>query len=250
MPRYGLIGYPLAHSYSAALFQRKWAAERLSGYHYELMPLVDLGALRQLILDKPDLAGFNVTIPYKQAIIPFLDVLSDEARSVGAVNTVKVQRNGRDLNLMGYNTDVAGVKSSLQHLPGGLSALVFGSGGASVAVRYVLNMMNIPSVVVSRKPADGTLSYGSVDAGVMSTHRLLVNCTPAGMAGFEKVLLPLPYEMITASHILFDLVYNPPVTSFLKEGLSQGAACVGGYGMLVAQAEAAWGIWTTDRGAV
>jgi len=248
MPRFGLIGYPLAHSYSAALFQRKWAAERLTGYRYDLMPMVDLSSMRQMILATPDLEGFNVTIPHKQAIIPYLDVMSDEARGVGAVNTVKIQRLGSDLKLFGYNTDVAGIRACVQHLPGECTAIVFGSGGASAAVRFVLAEMKIPSLVVSRVPIGGAIPYSALDARLIGLHQLLVNCTPAGMSGFDAVSLPLPYEGITAGHQLFDLVYNPPVTPFLKAGLAVGATCISGYRMLAAQAEAAWRIWTSGEG--
>lgn len=244
MPLYGLIGYPLGHSFSAGFFRQKWARQKLTGFSYELFPLQQIGELPYLLRTHPDLCGFNVTIPFKRAIIPLLDSLSIEAKAVEAVNTVRVTRYSEHYTLEGHNTDIdgiAGVIGRLRKVPE--AALILGNGGAAAALRYVLKNNRIPFTVVSRQPSEGVISYESVTDEIIGSHPLIVNCTPIGTAGFEQERHKIPFEAVGEGHTLFDMTYNPAVTSFMKEGLKRGAVAVNGYPMLTVQAEKAWAIW-------
>lgn len=241
MKLYGLIGYPLGHSFSARYFADKFQHEGIAACAYRNFPLESITALPQLLAEQPELQGFNVTIPYKQAVLPYLSSVSDEAREIGAVNCVRITPQG----LVGYNTDAYGFKKSLLELIGTQrpSALVLGTGGASKAVRYVLTELGISFLQLSRHTAPGVITYEELTSEIMTSHRLIVNATPLGT--FPKVdeAPNLPYHALGADHFLFDLVYNPPLTEFLKRGAAQGAAIRNGYEMLVGQAEKAWGIW-------
>ena len=238
---YGLIGFPLGHSFSARYFTVKFQRENLSGYEYRNFPLESIRELPAMLENHPGLLGFNVTIPYKQEVIPFLTALSAEAREIGAVNCVKITPQG----LYGHNTDAYGFRKSLLGLIGPMrpDALILGTGGASKAVGYVLRELGIAYTTVSRSGGPGRLCYRELTAEVMHSHPLIVNATPLGT--FPKVAgcPALPYETITPAHFLFDLVYNPPLTEFLRRGKAQGAAICNGYEMLVGQAEKAWEIW-------
>lgn len=240
--KFGLIGYPLGHSFSASYFRKKWEAEKISGYTYDLFPIPDLSNVRLWLAENPAMAGFNVTIPFKQAILPLLDEVSDEAVSVGAVNTVKVVRNKNTITLKGYNTDIAGVNVTLGNLPKPDLAMVLGTGGASAAIQHALASRNIPFTVVSRNAKSAAITYQLVTPLLLSLHSLVINCTPLGTAGFQGEL-PLPWKAIGSHHLLFDLTYNPPVTPFLRQGLQRGAAVINGFSMLAAQADEAWKIW-------
>ncbi|MBQ1957608.1 MAG: shikimate dehydrogenase, partial [Alistipes sp.] len=191
----------------------------------------------------PNLVGFNVTIPYKQQIIPYLDSLSEEAREIGAVNCVKIMADGE---LKGYNTDVDGVRLTLDKLIGSADvggALVLGSGGASQAVKYVLKERNIPYLIVSRDRAKGDITYAELTHEVISDNRLIINTSPVGMYPHVDDAPALPYQALSSSHFLFDLVYNPEQTKFMKLGSEAGAHVTSGLDMLYAQAESAWQIW-------
>lgn len=244
MRRYGLIGRTLGHSFSARYFSEKFLREGLSDEcRYDLFELEQIADVEQLIASTPELVGFNVTIPYKQQIIPYLDFLSDEARNIGAVNCVKISPEGQ---LTGYNTDVEGIRISLDKLLGTTevdAALVLGTGGASQAVQYVLAERNIPFSIVSRDAAKGNLTYDDLKVEVTSTHHLVINTSPVGMYPHHDVAPDIPYELLESSHYLFDLVYNPERTLFLERGAAQGAQTLSGLDMLYAQAEAAWSIW-------
>lgn len=241
---FGLVGYPLGHSFSADLFVRIWKAENITYCKYELIPLEKIDYLPRLIKAKPELTGFNVTIPYKKSIIPFLNALSEDAKAIGAVNTVRIVRDGAKVNLIGHNTDIHGIRASLDKLSEKPEkALIFGTGGAAAATGYMLNKLNIPFSVVSRNPGADQISYIKITKETITTHKLLINCTPAGTSGNSTPLLPIPYDAINIDHVLFDLVYNPAVTPFLKEGLTRGATCINGYHMLLTQAAEAWKIW-------
>lgn len=251
MQRYGLIGRALSHSFSKEHFNEKFQREGLSDCRYDLFELPAIGDLPTLLADTPDLRGFNVTIPYKETIIPYLSGLDPLAAAVGAVNTVAVQ----DGRLTGHNTDVHGFRKLVEPALAGLQepgsdirprALVLGSGGASRAVAYVLREAGIRFRVVSRDRARGELTWDMVDRTVISVCRLIINTTPLGMYPDVDTSPPLPYEALTPKHVLIDLVYNPERTRFLKHGEEMGARTIGGLGMLREQAEAAWGIWSAN----
>ena len=242
MKRFGLIGKKLGHSFSAKYFAEKFEREGLQGCDYSLYELPEIECVKEFMLT-PDLVGFNVTIPYKQQIIPYLDALDAQAREVGAVNCVKIERDGRRV---GYNTDVDGVRLSLDKLLGEEtvgSALVLGTGGAAQAVQYVLRERGINYKVVSREKGKADLTYDDLTQDVMATHRLIINASPVGMYPACENCPDIPYAMLSGSHFLFDLVYNPLTTRFMELGAEQGAATLSGIDMLYAQAESAWRIW-------
>lgn len=243
MKRYGLVGYPLGHSYSAKYFAEKFVREHIADSEYRLYELKSIGELSELLRRMPDLRGFNVTIPYKRQIIPYLDDLSDEARMIGAVNCVRREEDGR---LVGYNTDAVGLRRSLEEFLFGErpeAALVLGTGGASQAVQYVLELMEIPFALVSRQADSGNYIYDELSEEIIASHRLIINASPVGMYPHEEDAPSIPYEFLTPSHYLFDLVYNPERTRFLRYGEERRAHTCNGLGMLIGQAEAAWEIW-------
>ena len=238
MRHFGIIGFPLLHSFSAKYFSEKFEREHIEA-EYSLYP-VPIGNLKLEIghlLDSLD--GFNVTMPYKQEIIPYLERLDDTAREVGAVNVVHRR--------VGYNTDCLGFMESIQPLlrKEDKQALVLGTGGASKAVCYGLKQLGVRPTLVSRKPKAGMLGYEDLTKDVMAENTVIVNCTPLGMLPDVDSCPPIPYEMVTARHLLFDCVYNPEETLFLKKGKAQGAIIQNGIGMLYGQAKAAWAIWNT-----
>lgn len=242
MRRFGLIGEHLPHSFSGRYFAAKFEREGIAGCDYSLYELPTIEHLEQLLASEPPIEGFNVTIPYKQQVMKYLTKLSPEAEAIGAVNCVK--REGEDL--VGYNTDIIGFRDSLLTLLGGVRpthALILGTGGAALAVEYILKELGIGYSVVSRSAAEGRITYADLTQEVVSESRLIVNATPLGTFPNVDSAPDIPYEYITASHFLYDLVYNPPLTKFLASGRSQGAAICNGEAMLVAQAEAAWSIW-------
>ncbi len=247
MKQLGLIGRKLGHSFSGSYFHDKFEREGLSGeYAYALYELSEIACVEEFIRSTPNLMGFNVTIPYKQQIIPYLDDLSAEARNIGAVNCVKIMPDGRRV---GYNTDVDGIRLSLGKLLGGVeptAALVLGSGGASQAVQYVLAECGIPYQIVSRDVAKGNLTYDDISAEVISEHNLIINASPVGMFPEVDKAPQLDYSLLTPNHYLFDLIYNPTQTLFLKRGAERGSHTLSGLDMLYAQAEAAWKIWTKE----
>lgn len=239
---YGLIGRTLGHSFSAGYFAQKFAANAaLSDCEYRNFELPTIDDLPRMLDENPDLRGFNVTIPYKREVFAYLDEISDEAREIGAVNCVKLVDN----KLIGYNTDVDGIRSTLDALIGGArpATLLLGTGGASQAVQYVLAERGIEYAIVSRDPMRGNMTYEQIDERVMSEVGLVINATPVGT--FPKVdeAPEIPYHLLDESHALFDLVYNPPVTRFLALGAERGAQTVNGQLMLERQAERAWSIW-------
>lgn len=246
MKHYGLLGFPLEHSFSAAYFAQKFRTENIVARYdnYERSSIEDF---RNWIEDT-QLVGFNVTIPHKKAVIPFLDAVSEEAATIGAVNVVKVERHCGQLFLRGYNSDVIGFTNSLLPLleTHHTHALVLGTGGASQAVVYALEKLGIATHVVSRQPKEGQYSYNDVTPTLLKTCCLIVNCTPLGTYPKVDTCPHLPYEALTEQHLLYDLVYNPEETLFLQKGRLQGAKTKNGYDMLVLQAEAAWQFWNED----
>ena len=251
MVRYGLIGRRLGHSFSKDHFTSVFAKAGLKDHRYDLFELNDIGDFPALLQKHADLQGLNVTIPYKEAVIPFLDGLDPLAAAVGAVNTIKIS-NGQ---CIGYNTDVAGFGALAGPVVGSLAdagssikarALVLGSGGASRAVAYVLRELGVRFRIVSRSRERGDLTWEMVDPTVIRLCRLIVNTTPLGMHPRVEEAPPLPYAALSSKHTLIDLVYNPPETKFLQYGLEHGARTIGGMRMLLKQAEEAWRIWKGD----
>lgn len=243
MRKFGLIGKTLVHSFSKKYFTEKFDREAVDA-NYELYSMANVDSLRQFVQEH-SLCGLNVTIPYKQDVIPLLDEIDSEAQMVGAVNVIKIKREGECLCLKGFNTDVVGFRNSLKPLlkPWHTSALVLGTGGASKAVLYVLENLGIAARCVSRQKREGMLTYETLDADVMRRNTLIVNTTPLGTFPNVDTCPDIPYRLLTEKHLLFDLVYNPEQTLFMKKGLQNGASVKNGYEMLVGQAEASWRIW-------
>ena len=240
MKRYGLVGHPLGHSFSKAYFTEKFKKEHIEA-RYENFDTENLEALRKMLQQHSNLCGFNVTIPYKETLLPYLDFVDPIAAEVGAVNTVKVLADGR---LKGYNTDIIGIEATLETLPWKETfALLLGTGGASKAVQYVLRQNNLPYHIVSRSSERGHYTYTDVTPEIIQSHLLIINATPVGMAPHIAEAPTIPYEAITSNHILFDLIYNPEETLFLKHGREHIARTINGLTMLYAQAEASWKIW-------
>ena len=236
MRHYGIIGYPLHHSFSAKYFSEKFKREGIEA-EYSLYP-IGMEDLRLKIEDLFNrLDGMNVTMPYKQTIIPYLDRLDETAEAVGAVNVVHKR--------VGYNTDCIGFMESIKPLLRAFDrkALVLGTGGASKAVCYGLKQLGIATTLVSRTPKDGMIGYSELTEGLMAEHTIIVNCTPLGMVPDTESYPPIPYELISAQHLLFDCIYNPEETVFLRKGRAQGAKTQNGIEMLYGQAKAAWKIW-------
>ena len=238
MRHYGIIGFPLLHSFSAKYFNEKFAREHIEA-EYSLYPMKALENERvNQLLDTMD--GMNVTLPFKQAIIPYLDRLDQTAEQIGAVNVV-YQR-------VGYNTDCLGFMASIQPLlrANDQRALVLGTGGASKAVVYGLRQLGITPTLVSRTPREGIIGYKDLTEEIMAQHTIIVNCTPLGMLPDVDTCPDIPYHLITAKHLLYDCVYNPEQTLFLQKGKTQGATIRNGMEMLTGQAQAAWKIWNNE----
>ena len=239
MRHFGIIGFPLLHSFSAKYFNERFATEKIEA-EYSLYPMKELTNERMNeLLDTLD--GMNVTMPYKQAIIPYLEQLDETAEAVGAVNVVHKR--------VGYNTDCIGFMESIRPLLGenDRKALVLGTGGASKAVCYGLKKLGLSPTLVSRTPKEGMLGYDQLTEELMNEHTVIVNSTPLGMAPEENTYPTIPYEWISARHLLFDCVYNPEETLFLQKGKAQGARIKNGMEMLFGQAKAAWKIWNKNN---
>ena len=246
--QFGLIGFPLSHSFSRKFFTDKFLNEQIEA-EYLNFEIENISDLVHLIQIHPDLEGINVTIPYKELVIPYLDQIDDSAAQIKAVNTIKILRSGRKISLYGYNTDIHGFEQSIkpilqqQHH----KALVLGTGGASKAVLKALENLGIAAIKVSRNPEDkGEISYGDLDQDVMTNYKVIVNTTPIGTYPNTDGCPAIPFEYVTSSHLLFDLVYNPEVTTFLRLGQEKGATIKNGLEMLHLQALAAWEIWNRD----
>lgn len=248
MRLFGLIGFPLGHSFSLPYFTQKFQDENIEA-KYQNFALEQIGEFKDLVKNEPELVGLNVTVPYKQKIIPFLDALHPTARAIGAVNTIFFCRKDGRLTLLGYNSDVTGFERSLkEHLKAGQNkALVLGNGGSAKAVKYVLDGLGIDYQVVSRQMGEDLISYEQLKPGIVGSHTLIINTTPLGMFPDVDKSPDIPYGAITTDHLLFDLIYNPEETRFLKLGKKQGASIVNGSDMLIYQAEGSWKIWNKKR---
>ena len=239
MRHFGIIGYPLIHSFSAKYFNEKFESEKIDA-EYSLYPTENLTGERMNELMN-SLDGMNVTMPYKKDVIAYLDRLDETAEAIGAVNVIH--------DRVGYNTDCLGFIDSIRTLlrEYDKKALVLGTGGASKAVCFGLKKLGISPTLVSRTPQEGMLGYDDLTEAVMSDYTVIVNCTPLGMAPEEDTFPPIPYEYISARHLLFDCVYNPEETLFLQKGKVHGAITRNGMEMLYGQAKAAWKIWNNNK---
>lgn len=243
--RFGLIGEELSHSFSVDYFAEKFRKEGIEDARYDAFPLSSIEEFPSMLEANPDLVGLNVTIPYKETVIPYLDTLSDTAKSVGAVNTIRLSNGKKE----GFNTDAKGFKEDLSPLleSSPERSLILGTGGASKAVRYVLKGMGSELLFASRSgKASGILSYDEITKELIAEQDLIVNSTPMGTWPNTEESPPIPYDGISEGTILYDLVYNPPRTSFLQKGEERGARVRNGHGMLIGQAEAAWRIWNGE----
>ena len=238
--RFGLVGKNISYSFSKGYFTKKFTNLKLNDHSYENFDLQEIDDFQKIVRQE-SIKGLNVTIPYKETVIPYLTELDAKAKKIGAVNTIKISKEG----VKGYNTDAYGFRKSItpflkeQHT----KALIFGTGGASKAVAFVFKELNIPYTFVSRKPAENQLSYQDLNTGIFMEYTILVNCTPLGAYPNIDLKPDIQYRYITSEHLLFDLIYNPEKTAFLQEGEKQGAAICNGQRMLELQAEKAWEIW-------
>jgi shikimate dehydrogenase len=244
--KYGLIGHPLSHSFSKKYFEEKFEKEKITNCTYDLFDIETIKLLPELIKNTEDLKGLNVTIPYKEKILSFITDIDETAQSIGAVNTIKISEDKKTLK--GYNTDYYGFKKSLKPFLdiNHERALIFGTGGASKTVKYVLNELNIDCLLVSRTPKnDDEISYEDVNEYVIKHHQIIINTTPIGMFPNIKEFPKFNYDNITTKHFLYDLTYNPLETEFLKKGNQKGAITLNGLQMLKLQAEKSWEIWSS-----
>jgi len=243
--KFGLIGFPLSHSFSRKFFTEKFSNEGIDA-EYLNFELENILQLSHVIASHPDLVGINVTIPYKEQVIKFLDSIDESASQIQAVNTIKIHRSGHRVSLHGFNTDIQGFQESIRPLLQKYhqKALVLGTGGASKAVVKALENLKIDTILVSRNPEEkGELAYSDLDEDVMASYKIIINTTPIGSYPNVEGCPAIPFELITPKHLLFDLVYNPEVTEFLKLGKQRGATIKNGLEMLHLQALASWEIW-------
>ncbi len=242
----GLLGYPLTHSFSSEYFTNKFLKENIQDFLYQNFEINNIHKVSKLVKDNSMLIGLNVTIPYKESVIPYLDQLSEEAKLIGAVNTICIDRSRSRPYLTGHNTDCIGFDKSLDLLKEKPSkgALVLGTGGASKAVNYVLKNRGVRHLNISRIAGDGKLSYSDINNDIIREYPLIINTTPLGMYPKIEEKPAIPYEFIKEDNCLIDLIYNPDQTLFLKIGAKAGAKTLNGLPMLIAQAEASWELWT------
>ncbi len=248
MPEYGLIGFPLSHSFSAKYFTEKFKTLGLTDFSYTNFELKSLELLDEIFNSHSHLSGFNVTIPYKQEILQYVNELDETAASIGAVNTVKMYKQKGVRYLKGFNTDAIGFeKSLLPLLDRRTNALVLGTGGASKAVEYVLQKLNISCQMVSREQLHKAIAYADLNKAIIEQHLLIINTTPLGSFPGVEVAPSIPYQFLNSSHLCYDLIYNPELTLFLQKARQQGAVIKNGLEMLQIQAEAAFQIWMDDK---
>lgn len=244
MDKYGLIGYPLGHSFSKSFFNEKFANEGIDA-EYQNFEIASIEALKEVLASNPELKGLNVTIPYKEQVIPYLSSITDEAKAIGAVNVIKVSHNGKNTELRGYNSDVVGFTQSIEPLieKHHKKALILGTGGASKAVDYGLRKLGLETMFVSRTQKEGQFTYGMITPEVIEEYNVIVNCTPLGMYPHVEECPILPYAAMNSKNLLYDLIYNPDETMFLAKGREFGAITKNGLEMLLLQAYASWEFW-------
>ena len=239
---FGLLGKNISYSFSKKHFTEKFFKENLNECYYENFDMNSIDEFPRLLQNNPKIKGLNVTIPYKESIIPYLQKLSKKAKKIGAVNVIRFTSNGK---LKGYNSDYYGFKKSIEPLLKShhKKALILGTGGASKAIKYALKELEIPFTVVSRTSNEKVISYDQLNANTIDSHQILINCTPLGTSPNTEGFPPIPYTYITSKHLAYDLIYNPEETVFLAKAKAQGAITKNGYEMLLLQAEKAWEIW-------
>ncbi|MCH3980746.1 MAG: shikimate dehydrogenase [Prevotella sp.] len=244
MDKYGLIGYPLGHSFSISYFNEKFANEGIDA-KYINFDIPDIKDLTEILDSNPELKGLNVTIPYKQQVLGYLDYISPEARSIGAVNVIRVVHKGKKVFLRGYNSDVIGFTKSIEPLlePSHKKALILGTGGASKAINYGLKSLGLETLFVSRYERPNTIQYQSITPEMVHEYQVIVNCTPVGMYPHADESPELPYDAMDSHNLLYDLIYNPDETLFMKKGIEHGATVKNGLEMLLLQAFASWEFW-------
>ncbi len=244
MDTYGLIGYPLEHSFSISYFNQKFADEGIDA-QYENFEIKSIESLMEIIDSHPDLKGLNVTIPYKEKVIPFLDSMSPEAIAIGAVNVIRVTHENNKITLKGFNSDVIGFTKSIEPMLEKIhrKALILGTGGASKAVDYGLRNLGLETIFVSRYKRPGTIQYKDITPEIIKEYNVIVNCTPCGMYPNVDECPDLPYEHMDNHTVLYDLIYNPDETLFMKKGAAYGANTKNGLEMLLLQAFASWEYW-------
>ena len=244
MDKYGLIGYPLGHSFSVGYFNEKFSNEHINAKYinFEIPSIEDFA---EVIESNPELRGLNVTIPYKEQVIPYLDSLSPEANAIGAVNVIRITRKGDKTHLKGFNSDVIGFTRSIEPLleRHHKKALILGTGGASKAVDYGLRSLGIETKFVSRTKRPGFFTYEEITPEIIKDYNIIVNCTPLGMCPNTDVCPTLPYEAMDSHNLLYDLLYNPDETLFMQKGKEHGAITKNGLEMLLLQAFASWEFW-------
>uniref|UniRef100_UPI00321774DE shikimate dehydrogenase family protein n=1 Tax=uncultured Draconibacterium sp. TaxID=1573823 RepID=UPI00321774DE len=249
MKRYGLLGYPLTHSFSKRYFTEKFEKENIDST-YQNFEIDSIAKFPDVIKNNPDIIGLNVTIPYKEQVIPYLDELNDSAREIKAVNTIRVTRTETGVHLKGFNTDTFGFESALKPLLKEYhkKALILGTGGASKALKYVLGKLQIEYISASiEELKENEIRYEDIDEQMISERLLIINATPLGTYPKVDTFPNIPYEFIGEKHLLFDLVYNPEVTKFMEKGMSRGATAKNGYDMLLGQANKAYEIWNSEE---
>jgi shikimate dehydrogenase len=244
MRRFGLIGKTLKHSFSKGFFEKKFSEQGIKDCSYDNFELPSINEFPNIIVNNPELKGLNVTIPYKEEVLQFLNSKNEIVESIGACNCIKIV--GAELH--GFNTDAVAFKNSLQKYlkPHHKCALVLGTGGASKAVQYALKQLGIDFLLVSRRKQENQLGYEDVSRDNIEGHQIIINTTPVGMFPNVDQDPPIPYKVLTPDHLLYDLIYNPAKTKFLLYGEEKGAQIINGYEMLVAQAEESWRIWNSD----
>ena len=247
MDKYGLIGYPLGHSFSIGYFNKKFQNESIDA-SYENFEIPSIENLTEILDSNPELKGLNVTIPYKEKVISYLDSISPEARAIGAVNVIKVTHKGNKTELKGYNSDVIGFTQSIEPLLERYhkKALVLGTGGASKAIIFSLKSLGMETLTVSRFDRQGCIKYEDVTPEMIQEYNVIVNCTPCGMYPHADECPNLPYDAMDNHTLLYDLIYNPDETLFLKKGKAKGATVKNGLEMLLLQAFASWNFWNSD----
>lgn len=248
MDKYGLIGFPLGHSFSKSFFNEKFQNEGIDA-EYINFEIKGIDELPEVLATNPELRGLNVTIPYKEKVLSFLDYISVQARAIGAVNVIRVDHKGDDVVLKGYNSDVIGFTKSIEPLLETFhrKALILGTGGASKAINYGLKSLGLETVLVSRYERPGTIQYKDITPDVVKEYNVIVNCTPSGMFPHYDECPDLPYEALDNHNLLYDLIYNPDETLFMKKGRERGAQTKNGLEMLLLQAFASWDFWNGDE---
>lgn len=243
----GLIGFPLEHSFSHSFFESYFKKNNINNIKYSLFPIREINNINNLLKTHKNIIGLNVTIPYKQSVIPFLNHISCEAKTIGAVNTILIKTENNKYHLSGFNTDVIGFENTLTPLLSDKmhKAIILGTGGAAKAVGYVLNKLNIRYLHITSKEKlnSNEISYHTLDADIVSEHKIIINTTPLGMYPNINSCPNIPYHAIGNKHLLYDLVYNPTYSLFLQKGKQQGATIKNGLEMLQLQAQASWDIW-------